>query len=67
MKAAPKAPWNPDRLDMRAFAQAGAQLSADEPLAHYERLLAEVPPGAEATGTAVGHRPSMMRYSRHMS
>lgn len=53
MKAAPKAPWNPDRLDMRAFAQAGAQLSADEPLAHYERLLAEVPPGAEATGNAV--------------
>lgn len=53
MKAAPKNPWNPERLDMRAFAQAGAQLAADESVASFERLLAEVPPGADAAGGAV--------------
>lgn len=47
MKAAPKTPWNPERLDMRTFAQAGAQLAIDEPLTRFERLLAEVPPGAD--------------------
>lgn len=53
MQAAPKTPWNPDRLDMRAFAQAGAQLSFDEPLSRFDRLLAEVPHGADAAGGAV--------------
>ena len=53
MKAAPKTPWNPDRLDMRAFAQAGARMAIDEPLAAFERLLAEVPPGAEPEGWTV--------------
>ena len=53
MKAAPKTPWNPDRLDMRAFAQAGAQLAVEEPLSQFDRLLAEVPPGADPAGGAV--------------
>lgn len=53
MKAAPKTPWNPDCLDMRAFAQAGAPLAADEAVARFERLMAEVPPGADAAGGAV--------------
>lgn len=53
MKAALKAPWNPDRLDMRAFAQAAAQLSGDEPLTGYERLLAEVPPSADLAAASV--------------
>ena len=53
MKAAPKTPWNPDRLDMRAFAQAGARMAIDEPLAAFERLLAEVPPGDEPQGWTV--------------
>lgn len=53
MKVAPKTPWNPDRLDMRAFAQAGAQLAIDEPLARFDRLLAEVPPGAGDAGWVV--------------
>lgn len=53
MHAAPRTPWNPDRLDMRAFAQAGAQLALDEPLYQFDRLLAEVPPGADAAGGAV--------------
>lgn len=53
MKSAPKNPWNPDRLDMLAFAQAGGQLSGDEDLVRFERLQAEVPPGAEASGGAV--------------
>lgn len=47
MNLASKAHWNPDRLDMRAFAQAGAQLSAEETLSRFERLFAEVPAGVE--------------------
>ena len=53
MKAAPKTPWNPDRLDMRAFAQAGAQLAIDESLAQFGRLQSEVPPGADESGWTV--------------
>jgi uncharacterized protein len=41
MKATSKTAWNADRLDMRAFAQAGGQLSADQPLGRFERLAAE--------------------------
>ncbi len=53
MNVASKAPWNPDRLDMRAFAQAGARLSAEEALSRFERLLAEVPGGVESGGWQV--------------
>lgn len=48
MKPAASLHWNPDRLDMRAFAQAGANLSVDEPLARYVRLVAEMPEDADA-------------------
>jgi uncharacterized protein len=41
MKSNPKTAWNPERLDMRAFAQAGASLQAEEPLPGFERLHAE--------------------------
>lgn len=41
MKPTPKTSWSPDRLDVRAFAQAGASLQADEPIEHFHRLKAE--------------------------
>lgn len=41
MKPTPKTSWNPERLDVRAFAQAGADLHADDPLTRFERLVAE--------------------------
>ena len=42
MKSTPKTSWNPDRLDVRAFAQANANLQADDSIARFERLVAEV-------------------------
>jgi uncharacterized protein len=53
MKAATKTPWNPDRMDVRAFAQAGAQLAIDDSLAQFGRLRAEVPSGADDAGWVV--------------
>ena len=41
MKPTPKTSWNPDSLDVRAFAQAGADLQADDPMTRFERLVAE--------------------------
>lgn len=41
MKPIPKTSWNPDRLDVRAFAIAGASLQAQEPIDRFERLAAE--------------------------
>lgn len=41
MQAKPKNPWNPERLDVRALAQASASLSASEPLARFPRLKEE--------------------------
>ncbi|WP_234266734.1 YceD family protein [Hydrogenophaga sp. NFH-34] len=41
MKKAANVNWNPQRLDVAAFAQAGGTLSGDEPLAHFDRLVAE--------------------------
>lgn len=41
MKANPKMAWNADRLDVRAFAQAGAHLQVDDPLNRFERLCSE--------------------------
>ena len=41
MKPTPKTSWNPDRLDVRAFAQASASLQADDPMTRFERLQAE--------------------------
>lgn len=50
MKPTVPTPWNPDRLDVRAFAQAGASLSAQEPLQVFERLAEECHPGEQAPG-----------------
>lgn len=44
MQAKPKNPWNPERLDVRALAQAGASLSASESLARFPRLKEECHP-----------------------
>lgn len=41
MKANPNMAWNPERLDMRAFAMAGGSLQTDDPLARFERLADE--------------------------
>lgn len=41
MKSTPKTSWNPDRLDVRAFAQANASLQTDDPITRFERLVAE--------------------------
>lgn len=53
MKSNPRTAWNADRLDVRAFAQAGASLMAEEPLTRFERLHAEVLPGGEKPLQAV--------------
>ena len=42
MKSPPKSPWNPERLDARAFAQAEARLELDTPLPRLSRLREEV-------------------------
>lgn len=42
MKSTSKSAWNPQRLDARAFAQAGASLTATEELPQFERLYADV-------------------------
>lgn len=44
MNPNPKMAWNADRLDIRAFAQAGAHLHTEDALSRFERLLAEVHP-----------------------
>ena len=41
MKPTPKPSWNPERLDVRAFAQAGTTLQSVDPLTRFERLVAE--------------------------
>jgi len=53
MSAASKVSWNPDRFDVRAFALADARLAAQEPLALFGRLLAELPVGVGAEGRTV--------------
>lgn len=45
-KDAPKTAWNPQRLDARAFAQAGAQLQGEAPLESLSRLCTEAAPDA---------------------
>jgi uncharacterized protein len=41
MKPTIKTSWNPERLDVRAFAQAAADLQAVDPMTRFERLMAE--------------------------
>lgn len=63
MKTNPKTAWNPDRLDARAFAQAGARLEADEPLSAFERLHAEAALDDGAPGTVQWQANGEMRPS----
>jgi len=44
MNPNPNTQWNPERLDVRALAQAGASLEAREALSRFERLQDEVAP-----------------------
>ncbi|MEY4977902.1 MAG: hypothetical protein RLZZ352_172 [Pseudomonadota bacterium] len=44
MNPNPNMQWNPERLDVRAFAQTGARLEAREALSRFERLQDEVAP-----------------------
>jgi len=37
-----KTPWLPERLDVRSFAQASGQISAEAPLTRFERLVEEL-------------------------
>lgn len=53
MSSQTKSPWNPDRLDVRAFAQAKAQLNTCDSLTRFDRLLAELPTGVTADGREV--------------
>ncbi|QHE85099.1 YceD family protein [Hydrogenophaga sp. BPS33] len=61
MKTNPKAAWNPDRLDVRAFAQAGAQLEAEEALAAFKRLHAETALDDGASGNVQWRAQGEMR------
>lgn len=63
MKTTPKISWNPDRLDVRAFAQAGAELQADDPLTRFERLVAEAhaDDGQPALGSVTWQAKGEMR------
>lgn len=47
MTISTKSPWNPKRLDVKAFALAAGQLSASEGGDPFERLQAERAPGTE--------------------
>lgn len=40
-------PWSPERLDVRAFARAAAQLQGQAPLQDWERLMEESQPGLQ--------------------
>lgn len=63
MKPTPKTAWSPDRLDVRAFAQAGASLQADDPMTRFERLQAEahLEDGAPVLGSVSWQAQGEMR------
>lgn len=48
--------FDPRHLDIRAFAQAGAELQGQAPLADWSRLAGEQPPGDQAAGHRVRWR-----------
>lgn len=43
--------WNPDRLDVRAFAQAGASMQQNDPLTRFERLCNEAHGGSSSAAS----------------
>jgi uncharacterized protein len=63
MKPTLKTAWSADRLDVSAFAKAGASLHADDPMARFERLQAEahVGDGAAALGAVSWRAQGEMR------
>ncbi|TNF59243.1 MAG: DUF177 domain-containing protein [Burkholderiales bacterium] len=61
MKAKAPHSWNADRIDMRAFAQAGGSLSAQEPVAGFERLAAEQHPDGPAASAVQWQAQAEMR------
>ncbi len=65
MKPTPKTIWNPDRLDVRAFALAGASLQAEDPMTRFERLQAEAhaDEGHPAPGSVAWRARGEMRPS----
>lgn len=50
MKSPQKSNWNPDRLDVRAFAEAEGQIELDTPLSRLPRLRGEADAGAASLG-----------------
>lgn len=50
MKSSPQSVWNPARLDVRAFAQAGQTIQGPSAIKDFERLLAETVPDAAEVG-----------------
>ncbi|WP_372661836.1 DUF177 domain-containing protein [Hydrogenophaga sp.] len=53
MKETPKSVWNPARLDVKAFAQAGARLQMQDPLERFERLQQELHQPEDPVGMPV--------------
>ncbi len=60
MTSPTKSPWNPKRLDVRAFALAGGHLSSSEEPGSFDRLQAERAPGTEL-GPLTWHMQGEMR------
>lgn len=58
-----KTHWLPERLDVRSFAQASGQMSADTSLARFSRLLGEFSesPGPEAPADVQWHAEGSLR------
>lgn len=63
MKPTPKPSWNPERLDVRAFAQAGATLQSVDPLTRFGRMVAEAhsDDGQAALGSVTWQATGEMR------
>lgn len=61
MKRSLKSDWNPDRLDARAFAQAGARLQMETPLAHLSRLREEAAGDGPSLGSVHWEAQGEMR------
>ena len=64
MNSNPKSSWNPQRLDARAFAQAGASFNVTEALQQFQRLYADVTSeGADANSSVSWQATGEMRPS----
>lgn len=61
MKSSPPTIWNPERLDVRAFARAAGVLQAQDPLPRFERLRAEAMVGADGASDVIWRCEGEMR------